>query len=115
MKHFALRSLSSAAAAFLLFASAALPANASSTSPFEDSCSVTEVNDGECITAVVSAGEDPVVNGVIQQLQMGVPVDSVEEFVQRRGTHRSDNSQKKIQEIVQKFRNAPSKEAKKTF
>ncbi|MEV4991584.1 hypothetical protein [Pseudarthrobacter sp. LMD1-1-1.1] len=51
--------------------------------------------------------------GVIQQLQMGVAVSSVEKFLNRRAIQKSDTSQVKAEKVVKNYRNASSDKARK--
>ncbi|WP_432246102.1 hypothetical protein ACRB8A_19665 (plasmid) [Arthrobacter sp. G.S.26] len=112
-KKLVIRTLATMAVGMLLLTSGTFPANAVDKNVGSDSCSAADVGAGACVTAVVTGGEDPVVAGVVQQLQMGVPVISVEKFVQRRGEVKSDAAQVNIQEIVETYKKAPSAEAKR--
>lgn len=97
-------------AAFLIFmSSGTLGAQALPASETLESCMPSQVDKGECITAVISPGQDPVVNGVKQQLQMGVAPEAVTQFVERRGRVVDDASQDKIEEIVRNHEPSGSK------
>ncbi|MGP0223528.1 hypothetical protein [Paenarthrobacter sp. NCHU4564] len=90
----------------MVLGSGTLPAQAAGSSAVGDSCTSAEVHKGDCVTAVVSAGEDPLLVGVAQQLQMGVPLPAIEKFVERRGSRHVDPGQAKIQGLVATYKDA---------
>lgn len=57
---------------------------------------------GDCIFSITSEGEDSVTAGVASALKYGdLPVASVEKFINARGKHVKDESQQRIEKLLQ--------------
>lgn len=79
---------------------AGAPASAAAE-PANAACNKAMVQNGECIFAAVKDGEDPVVAGVVNALELGYfPTSSIEKFIKTRGQHVQDASQHQVEKIL---------------